>query len=193
MKKIKSYILLLILVPLTNCDALEELVEQEFEESITFDGELEVVEKSPVASIDDDIDVATDAGVYRITSDPDIASLIEDDNAEITKIKINEIRYTYKDFEGNEEAVVVQAGFSIVTGNLAALNSFLENGIAIADADQRNIQFTHRDDFSTIEKALLGSPNGTIIFQYFGRISRNPVDFKVAIRVDVTVTIKAKI
>lgn len=193
MKRVKSFILLALFIPLTNCDALEELVEQEFEETITFDGELEIIEESSVSSTEDPIDVKTDVGIYRIASDPDIASFIEDGNAEITKVKINEIRYTYKDFEGNEEAVVVQAGFSVVTGNMAAMNSFLENGIAIADADQRNIQFTHRDDFSVIEGALLRSGYGTILFQYFGRISRNPVFFKVAIRVDVIVTLKANI
>ncbi len=193
MKNLRAIIVVVTLLPVFGCDAIEELLEEEFEESITFDGELEIVERSAVASIDDAIDVQTEAAVYRINSDPDIASLIEDGNAEITKVKINEIRYTYNDFEGNEEAVVVQASFGIFSDTMAAMNSPLENGVAIADADQRNIQFTHRDDFSSIEEALLDSPSGSIFFQYFGKISRNPVDFKVAIRVDVTVTIKAQL
>lgn len=192
MKNLKPILLLSLAFIFMGCDLVEELIEEEFDETITFDGELEILEESAVSSTEDSINVETQLGYYSIANDPDIASLIEDDNAEITKIKIDEIRYTYKDFEGNEEAVVVSAGFLMV-GNMESKSSSLENGIAVADADQRNLLFTHRDDFNIIESALLNGPYPTIGIQYFGTLSRNPVYFKVAIRVQVTVTIKAKI
>ena len=191
MKTLKPFYFLLLFLPMMGCDLLEDAVDDEIERTITFDGDLAIAESSAVSSMDDPIDVTTEMGYYAITSDPDISSLLEDGNAEITKIKIDEIRYTYKDFVGNEEAVVQEASFKVLTGSYAEMNSSLENGIAIAEADEKNTLFTHKDDFSTIEKALLDSPVASLVaFRYHGRISRNPVDFKVAIRVYITVMVK---
>lgn len=194
MKNFRPFICILFLIPFfLGCEELEELLEEEFEETITFDGVLEIVEKTPVSDIDDDITVTTQIGGYRISSDPDIASLIEDDNAEITNIKINEIRYSFTDFVGNEEAVVESITFLVTSQDLTIKNSTFAANIFPSEADEQNITYSHVDDFSAVEQAVVRNPNGALGFQFIGILSANPVDFKVGIRVPVTVTIKAKI
>ena len=194
MKEVFKIICILItMLPLMGCEALEELLEEEFEETITFDGLLEIVEKTPVSDIEDDITVTTQIGGYRITSDPDIAALIEDNNAEITKIKIDEIRYSFVDFIGNEEAVVESITFFVTSQDGIIKRSTFDANIFPSDADEQNITYTYVDDFSEVESAVARDPNRVLGFQFIGTLSKNPVDFKVGIRVAVTVTIKANI
>ena len=193
MNKLGPFLSLFLLFSFMGCEELEELLEEEFEETITFDGVLEIVEKTPVSDIDDDITVTTQVGGYSLSSDSDIASLIEDDNVEITNIKITEIRYSFVDFIGNEEAVIESITFLVASQDLTVKNSTFPTNIFPADADERNLTYTLEDDFSEVERAVVQNPNGVLGFQFKGTLSKNPVDFKVGIRVNVIVTLKASI
>ncbi|RKN80236.1 hypothetical protein D7Z94_18580 [Ulvibacterium marinum] len=175
------------------CEELEELIEEEFDVSISFAGDLGIVSETAVSEETDPITVATELATYRIESDPDIANAIND-RGEISKVTIDRVRYSYKDFEGNEEAFVIESGFTFADPNTMSIftSEILDSGIRIAEADFRNDAFFHEDDFSPIE-AGLAAGSTSIIIGYFGTLSHNPVDFKVGITVDVTVTIKPDI
>ena len=189
MKRIGQMLLVLMLLPLTACDEVEELLEQEIDVSLTFAGDLEIVSETAVSEPTDPVNIETELATYRLASDPDVAELL-DGGGEITKVKIERIRYSYKDFEGNTDAFVISGGFSFLDVNTMSIRTYplRDSNINIADADFRNDGFILEDDFSELEEGLTHS--STIVIAYFGRISHNPVDFKVGISVDVTVTVK---
>ncbi|WP_147415931.1 hypothetical protein [Ulvibacterium marinum] len=193
MKALTPFLYLALLLPLMGCEELEELIEEEFDVSISFAGDLGIVSETAVSEETDPITVATELATYRIESDPDIANAIND-RGEISKVTIDRVRYSYKDFEGNEEAFVIESGFTFADPNTMSIftSEILDSGIRIAEADFRNDAFFHEDDFSPIE-AGLAAGSTSIIIGYFGTLSHNPVDFKVGITVDVTVTIKPDI
>ncbi|MGI9550122.1 MAG: hypothetical protein ACR2MT_02890 [Aurantibacter sp.] len=192
MRAMKPFLFLFLLIPLMGCEELEELIEEEFDVTISFAGDLEIVSESSVSEPTDPITVQTDIAFYSIASDPDIAEVIGSTD-EITKIKIDRIRYSYKDFQGNEEAFVIEGGFSFVNQNMS-ISTFqiLDANINVAEADFRNDAFIIEDDFSEVEEGF--NPNSpSVSIGYFGTLSHNPVDFKVGITIDVTVTIKPDI
>jgi len=192
MKTLKPFLFLFLLLPLMGCEELEELIEQEFDVSLSFEGDLNIISKSPVSDISDPISVRTEIATYDITSDPEVAEVISNKN-EVTKIKIDRIRYSYKDFEGNDEAFVIEGGFSfILINNIERTIQISDTNINVAEADFRNDAFSIEDDFSSIEEGF-NENFQTILISYFGTLSDNPVDFIVGITVDVTVTIKPDI
>lgn len=117
MKKAKPFLFLFLLLPLLGCEALEDLIEEEFDVSISFAGDLEIKSESAVNEPTDSITIQTDLASYNIASDPDIADVIGSTD-EITKIKIDRIRYSYKDFQGNEDAFVIEGGFTFLNQNM---------------------------------------------------------------------------
>jgi|GEM_PF-4656795 len=193
MKLVRPLLGLVVLLSLYGCDELEELAEQEFDVTISFAGDLEIVSETAVSAETDPITVQTELATYRITSDPDIANAIND-RGEISKVSIDRVRYSYKDFVGNEEAFVIESGFTFLNPNTMGIfnSEILDQGIRIADADARNEGFFHEDDFSMVEEGL-ASGSSNVKIGYYGTLSHNPVDFKVGITVDVTVTIKPDI
>lgn len=194
MRPLKLFLILLIPLTFSGCDELEELLEEEFDVPISFAGDLAIVSESAVSEETDPITVETELATYRIESDPDIANAIND-RGEISKVKIERIRYSYKDFEGNQEAFVIESGFVLVDPNTMStfISEILDTGIRISEADFNNEAFFHVDNFSTIEEGLANGFSSSLIIGYFGTLSHNPVDFKVGITVDVTVTIKPEI
>jgi len=188
MKRLAKLFAIVLLLPLGGCDELEELLNEEIDVSITFAGDLEITSESAVSEPTDPVNVETELATYDIDGDPDVRELLNGD-AEITKVKINRIRYSYKDFSGNEAAFVIEGGFSFIDPRMSIeVYPITDVNINIADADFRNDAFVLEDDFSALESGLVDNP--TIIMAYFGRISHNPVDFKVGISVDVTITVK---
>ncbi len=180
-------ILMLVSLPLLGCEAVEELLE--FDVPISFAGDLEIVSETAVSDSNDAISVETDLATYRIDNDPDIAEYLAE-GAEIKKIRVNRIRYNYKDFVGNEEAFLLEGGFSLVDASAMAIHTYPlpEQGTRIAEADFRNEFFILEDDFSALENGLSNSAG--FIIGYYATLVNNPVDFKVGITVDVTVTIE---
>jgi len=180
------------LLPLFGCDELEELIEEEIDIPLTFEGDLNITSQSNVSDIDDPISIRTETATYNIAADPDVAEVIGD-KSEIKKIKINRIRYSYRDFEGNDDAVILEGGFSfLLINNIERTVEITDTNVNVAEADFRNDTFTVQGDFSTIEEGFNENFN-TVLISYFGTLSHNPVDFIVGITVDVTVTIKPDI
>ena len=142
------------------CDEVEELLEQEVDVSISFDGNLEIVSESAVSSPSEPIDIETQSGGYRITSDPDVKELL-DGGARITKVKIESVTYGYQNFEGNSEATVLQGNFFITGGSEVESYANVDTGTNIEQADFNNESFLLLGDFSEIEAGLL---NGNSIF-----------------------------
>lgn len=186
MKKIVP-VLILVALPLLGCESVEELLE--FDVPISFAGDLAIVSETAVSDNNDAITVETELATYRIDNDPDIAEYLSE-GAEIEKIRVNRIRYNYKDFVGNEEAFLLEGGFRLVNARAMAIHTYPlpEQGTRIAEADFRNEFFILEDDFSALEAGL--SDSAAFIVGYWATLVNNPVDFKVGITVDVTVTIK---
>ena len=186
MKKVFP-ILLFLAIPLLGCDELEEQLE--FDVPISFAGDLEIVSETAVGDTNDNISVETELATYRISNDPDIAEYL-DEGAEIKEIKVNRIRYNYKDFVGNEEAFLLEGAFRMVDAFAMAIHTYPlpEQGTRIADADFRNDFFILEDDFSALDRGLTNSSG--FIVSYYATLVGNPVDFIVGITVDVTVTIR---
>lgn len=192
MKKLRAFFCLLLFSPLLSCEALEELIEEEIDIPLTFEGNLNITSRSSVSDIDDPITIRTESAFYDIASDPDVSELIGD-NSEIQKIKINRIRYSYSDFEGNDMAQVLEGGFSFrVINNIERNIPINDVGVNVAEADFNNSVFTVEQDFSSVEEGL-NELFQTVIISYFATLSHNPVDFVVGITVDVTVTVKPDI
>lgn len=192
MKYLNIFVPLFTMLLFLSCDELEELLEEEIDIPISFAGDLNIVSESSVSEPTDPITVQTEFAIYRINDDPDIAEIISDPS-EISKIKINRIRYSYKDFEGNEESLVIEAGFIFVNQNMSVSQyEILDTGVNVSEADFRNDAFVLEDDFSEVENGFQpGFP--TVSIKYFGTLSHNPVYFTVGITVDATVTIKPDI
>ena len=185
----KRYIpfLFVLVLPFYGCDEVEELLE--FDVSLGFEGDLLITEQSAAGDISDDVRVSSETAVYRIKDDPDVAEYLAE-GAEIKEIKIESIRYSYKDFEGNQEARVQGGAFQLFDVGRMWEQSFplSESNVNIAEADFNNEVFALLGDFSSIENGLTNS--GLFAIRYQGTFSDNPVDFKVGISVRVTVTIK---
>ena len=187
----KRYIpfLFILVLPFYGCDEVEELLE--FDVSLGFEGDLLITEQSAVGDITDEVSVTSETAFYNIKEDPDVAEFLAE-GAEIKEVKIESIRYSYKDFVGNQEARIQSGQFSITSnsGAFSGTESFplSEANINISEADFNNEVFTLLGDFSSIENGLTNS--GVFAVRYQGTFSDNPVDFKVGISVRLTVTIK---
>lgn len=180
------YIILICPLLFFSCEELEELLEEDIEVSISFQGNLEV-ESETLLNPEESIEINSEGATYNITEDPEISELLESGTGtgEIKKIEITQIRYLFQDFEGNVDANVTGAiqildpsmfiqGFETVQTNLAM-------------ADQNNTLFTIDGDFSDINERITES--GSLIVLFAGTASDNPVYFDVDITVLVKVTI----
>ncbi|MDN3204470.1 hypothetical protein [Algoriphagus sediminis] len=192
MRKPVSILFIAIIMPfLSGCDLLEELSEVEI--PLTFDGDIAILKESAVSNPNDNITVESQIGFYSIAGDPEVKELL-DEGAEITKVTIDRVIYSYKNFEGDEEAFLLD-GQMIIREALTSTTEvypFVDSGTRIADADFRNESFQLLGNFAPIESALVNPASGLGI-SYICVIDRNPVSFDIGVTVNLTVTVKADI
>lgn len=187
MKKL-TYLITLICctAAVLGCDELEELLEEDIEVNISFQGEL-AIESETLLDPTEAVEFHSQGATYDITEDPEIAELLESGTGtgEIKKIEITQIRYLFQDFEGNADAVV-NGGFQLIDQTMF-VQGFQTVETNLAMADENNSLFTINGDFSEINERLTES--GSVLFLYAGTASHNPVAFNVDVTFLVKVTI----
>ncbi len=181
----RAIIFLTLLLPFFGCDELEELLEEEIDVPISFQGFLHV-ESATVGDPSDPVSITSDFAVYNFENDPEVAELLGDPS-EITEIKIKRIRYLFQNFEGNSDANVV-GGFEALIGPVGGTQIFDGVQTHLESADANNTLFLLEDDFSNLNEHM--TEFHSIGIRYVGSASDNPVIFDVDITVEAVVTIK---
>lgn len=188
MKKIKYILASVFCIALIfSCDELEELLEEDIEVNISFQGELSI-ESETLLDPTSSVEFNSEGAFYDVTDDPEIAELLESGTGtgEIEKIEITQIRYLFQDFVGNSDAVV-SGGFQLIDQTMF-VQGFATAQTNLAMADQNNTLFTINGDFTEINERLTES--GTVLILYAGTASDNPVEFNVDVTIFVKVTIR---
>ncbi|MEM1003085.1 MAG: hypothetical protein AAGH46_10595 [Bacteroidota bacterium] len=170
-----------------NCDEIEELLEEDIEVNIAFQGKLAV--QSPILPDPQDaVQIDSEEAVYDIYDDPEISELIATfgpGTGNVEKIEITQIRYLFQDFEGNTDAIVV--GNIGVVANSTSFQNFPTVQTNLAKADENNSLFTIDGDFTTINESI--TRTGRVFVVFTGSASDNPVSFNVDVTILVKVTI----
>ncbi len=187
MKKRIVALCLILLFPLLACDALEELVEQEFDENISFVLSFGV-DSEATGNPDEEVSLNTTSNSYFIAEDPNIRGIINDPN-EIKKIKINSIRYEYKNFSGNVDAKVVSA-FSIGIG-FGQDEIFTTPSTNVAQAALLGELFTLEGNLDKVSD--FATESGGVQMLHGGSATHNPVNFVTEVTINVTVTIQVDV
>ncbi len=189
MGTLRSFLFLILLLPLFSCDELEELLEEEFDVEVSFTRFI-TVDIQPESSPEEAVNFAESA-VINLTTAPEIDD-ITDDRTQLQSIKIHRIRYFYKDVEGNENAVV--AAEFLIPLIITAPDRFDTPQVNLAEADGNNTLYTIDGNFTNIN-GLLNNLTGfsTIELQYVGSVSDNPIEFTVDVTIDATLTAKIEI
>ena len=169
-----------------SCDAIEDLLEEEIDIETTFITELEInVPNGPTPETA--MDFQSNTGFWDFRQDPNVMEYLGDAD-EITGIRINSVRYFYKDFEGNTNAFV-EGDIVIAVGQ--AGEEFETQITNISQADFNNTLFTLDGDFSNVNNAL--TQFKAIAFNYAGSVSDNPARFITDVTISCTVTIKPEV
>ncbi|WP_299523277.1 hypothetical protein [Winogradskyella sp.] len=168
------------------CDEVEELLEQEIDIETTFITELEINVPN-VPTPETPMDFQSNTGLWDFREDPNVMEYLGDSD-EITKIRINSVRYFYKDVVGNSDAFV-EGEIVIAVGQ--AGEEFETAVVNLAQADFNNTLFTLEGDFTRVNEAL--TQLRAIAFFYSGSVSDNPVSFITDVSINCTVTIKPDI
>ncbi|WP_299364975.1 hypothetical protein [Winogradskyella sp.] len=185
MKAFKLLILICLLLFFA-CDEVEELLEQEIDVETTFITELEInVPNGPTPETA--MDFQSNTGLWDFREDPNVMEYLGDSD-EITKIRINSVRYFYKDVVGNPDAFV-EGEIVIAVGQ--AGEEYETAVVNLSQADFNNTLFTLEGDFTNVNTAL--TQLRAIAFFYSGSVSDNPVRFVTDVSINCTVTIKPDI
>ncbi|MGI9550121.1 MAG: hypothetical protein ACR2MT_02885 [Aurantibacter sp.] len=189
MKNFKLFLVLLLTVPLLGCEELEELLEEEFDVDVSFTRFI-TVDIQPTSNSEEAVNFAQSATI-NLTTAPEIDD-ITDDRTQLKSIKINRIRYFYKDVEGNELAVV-SAEFQIPL-IVAAPDTYDTPQVNLANADANNTLYLIDGDFTNINDVLNNLTGfSRIELEYVGSVSDNPIEFTVDVTVDATLTAQIQI
>ncbi len=170
------------------CEELEELIEEEFDVNVSFTRFI-TVDVQPAASPEEAVNFAEGVTIDLRTA-PEIDD-VTDDRTQLKSIKINRIRYFYKDVEGNENAVV--AAEFLIPVFVGPPSSFDTPQVNLAVADANNTLYLIEGDFTNINSALNDLLIGRIELQYEGSVSDNPVEFTVDVTIDATLTAQVDI
>ncbi|MEO1030691.1 MAG: hypothetical protein AAFX55_04765 [Bacteroidota bacterium] len=184
--RILRYIVLFCPLVFFSCDEIEELLEEEIDIETTFITELEInVPNGPTPETP--MDFQSNSGLWDFREDPNVMEYLGDSD-EITKIRINSVRYFYKDVVGNTDAFV-EGEIVIAVGQ--AGEEFETAVVNLSQADFNNTLFTLEGDFTNVNEAL--TQLRVIAFFYSGSVSDNPVSFITDVSINCTVTIKPDI
>lgn len=185
MKMTRTIFFLIALLPFFGCEELEELLEEEIDVPVSFQGLLHV-ESATLGEPSDPVSLTSDFAIYYFEKDPEVAELLGDPS-EIKEIEIKRIRYLFQNFEGNGDANV-EGGFETLIGPVGGSQTYDGVQTHLESADANNTLFLLEDDFSNLNDHM--TEFHSIGIRYVGSASDNPVIFDVDITVEVVVTIK---
>jgi len=120
MRALRFTALLGLLALFSGCEIVEELVAPEFDVTLAFDGSLRV-ESAQLGTPNESVSIESQIGYYNIANDPDVVDALNDGD-EITEIKINSVRYSYSNFQGDQAAFIVGPGQIDLYGFMAEYN-----------------------------------------------------------------------
>lgn len=187
MKIIKPFLIGMILLLFLGCDVLEELVEEEFDEDISFVLSFDVV-SDETANPNEQVSLNTSSASYFFTEDPNIKQFISSPD-EIKKIKVNSVRYEYKNFSGNVDAEIISSfSLSVGFGQSEIFNTPSTN---VAQAALLSELFTLNGNLDNVSDFV--SNNGSIMVLHGGTSTHNPVNFVTEVIINATVTIQVDI
>ena len=172
--------LVLIISPLLSCEEADELLAKNIELPISFViniNDLFVPEDSETNSYGNGL-------IYDMLSNPDVANAVGTPE-QIKKIVINRVRYQYRNFSGNVDAMVSgQMGF-----NFESTRSFATESVNVAQASFTTEMF----DLQGIQGAVMLLEEGNVLVKYNGISTANPIRFDARITIDATVTVEVRL
>lgn len=191
MGRFKIFSLLLLSLSFLGCDALDELLEEEFDVSVSFNRVINI-DIQPTGNPEEPVNFMESA-VVNLTTAPELDEFRErDDATELKSLAINRIRYFYKDVNGNTDTVVV-AEFQIPL--IVSDPEVLEvQQINLMNAETNPNPFIIDGDFTNINNVLNNLTGFSILrIDYIGQVSDNPIEFTVDVTIDATLTLEIQV
>ncbi|MDC6387885.1 hypothetical protein PP182_04295 [Maribacter sp. PR1] len=191
MKTLKPILLLSLAFAFMGCDLIDELVDEEYDVNVSFNRFIHI-DVQPTGNPEEAVGFMESA-VINLTNAPELDEFREEnDRTEVKAIKINRIRYFYKDVAGNENAFV-EAEFQIPL-IVTSPDIFGAHQVNLADAATNPNPYVIDGDFTNIN-GLLNEVRGfnTLQLDYVGSVSDNPIEFTVDVTIDATLTLEIQI
>lgn len=185
MKTIKSFIVIVLIIsPILSCEELDELLVKDIDVPISF-----VIDINNLSVPDDpneDADNSFNEGSnFNVRSNPDVANVISKPE-QIKKVILNSVKYEYRNFSGNVDAIVTGAIEFFISGSTVS-ETFVTERINVAQASLTTETF-NLDDAQGVKMPLDNS--GTVYVIYRGYSSENPIQFDTRLIVNATVTVE---
>ncbi len=183
MKKIKPFLLLVLFFgSILSCDELDELLSEEIEITRSFTGTASInydefdVEFSETGSVNFNF-ITLEANGQMINSD------------QINKIEIQSVKYEFKNFSGNVDAVTIGSYFTL--GSTEGNQDFLVEDTNVAQADLLGTLFNVPANFGIVNDFMKDSK--VFVYTYGGSLSDTPAIFDVEFTVTVKIFIEVSL
>ena len=190
MKTIKSFlVLILIISPLLSCEDLDEILVQEIDIPLSF-----VIDINDISVPDDQSPDAENTflelGNYRISNNPDVDKYIHSEE-QIKKIILNSVRYEYRNFSGNVDAIAsgeIEFEAETYDTNNGKDVSLAIQPVNVAEASLSTELFNLQGAQGV--SIPFDNVDGDINFVFLGTSTANPLIFDARFTVNVTVTVE---
>ena len=184
MKTLKSFLMLLLLVPFFGCDLVDDLTEREIDIPITAFVNIQVAvpfDSDPVTPF---MFPFSSSSSYSLLEDPVVTNAIDNPD-DIVRLRINLVRYEYRDFTGEYE---VLASGDIQIANLGAVYTYSTKQTHVAEADMVNTRITLEGNYASVDNFLDRNKEFAVVYKGF--TNANPAQFNTYITIDAVVTVK---
>jgi len=184
MRILKPSFYLVLLLPFLGCEALNDLTEQEVDIPITV-----FVNLAVAVPFDEDPDTPfkfpfSSKSSYSLLNDPVVSNAV-DNPEDIVRLRINLVRYEYRNYIGEIE---VSAYGDIQIVKPGTVYSYATPQKNIAEADFANTIFTLEGDYATVDNFLSSDKSFEVYHE--GTANANPAQFDTYITIDATVTVQ---
>jgi len=164
-----------------SCDVLDELTEREIDIPITAFVTLQTAVPFDPNPTSNEFKTREK---YSLLSDPVLNNSVDNPD-DIVRLRINLIRYEYRDFTGEFE---VLASGDIKILNLGNVYTYATPQVQVAEADNANTRYTLSGDYANVDNFL--SDDKAFEVEYAGITNANPALFDTFITIDAIVTVK---
>lgn len=171
--------------------ACDELITKDVDVPITFEVFQEIdikADPNPYQMVTFEYD-----GFYDILSHPDVANAIGTPD-KIKKVQITKIKYEYRNFKGNVDAVIrgdVIMPEESFTHNIPFDRMFAMKSVKVAESALFSEQYTLDGNFNKVNEYL--SQSAVFEYAFSGVTTHNPVNVITVFKVYATITVEASL
>ena len=184
MKKVSLIISLAVLLIVTGCDKVKELIDMQ---EIDVDTSFVVSFPFGISAMPNPatpVNFGRSMG-YDILSNPDVADRIGSPD-QIKKVVINSIQYEYRNFTGNVDANL--SGQFVFEPGPQGNNFFMTETVNLANSDLLGTIYTLQGNFEDISERI--SQDRSVFFTSSGTSTHNPAGWIIDVIFTATVTVE---